>query len=1164
MKRNYKFSILILLLLAFSYQSYSQDMFGRVKGPAAKEVMAFDETSDNVLFAATWGDGIYRTDDAGASWEQVNTDLTNLYVRSILCASNGNIYAGTDGGGIYISDDNGDTWVQTNDGLTNLEVTIINEDANGNLYAGTHGSGVFKSDDDGTTWVNFGNGLKYRDVTDIEFGEGTIVLVSTWGGGFYKTDDDGVTWKRANSQLYNLFIHNMTKNSVGEIFASTNGRGIVMSIDDGLSWIEYDTTIVDPNTTAVEVNSQGSLVVGMRTSGLVYIDESWGPDFRNSNIRTNGTNAIFRAEDGTLYAAMPLSGVMKSTDDGERWTGSGLSESSIRYSIFSQSSDLIFATGRYNNLMRSLDYGETFTDIESLDIGVTKIRFTDNYIYAATEEGLIRSDDGGEYWVSFGPDIPINDFAVSDDDHFLISYADIEAEPPEFFLFRTTDGFATIDTPLVYHTDILPVEGSPDGIFYANMVNSWLVFSTDNLQTLRNENRPLMFSNEYEITSSTDVYFVNNEGLQFSTDNGNSFTLDDLGMTYPNTNDLEFDQNGNFLCSSSSKGLFYSTDGRTSWQDYNDNITLSKITALEVTDENDIFFSVASVFRSVDSNNIGTPLLLLPTNLQGAMPVHPDFAWKPCENADLYEFQLSFNETFTGVVETVILSDTTWTSYRELENNKTYWWKVRAKNHSNYGPWSMVFRFATVIAPPILESPSDEKRGVPVDPIFIWHPVDAALTYTLQLSDEKDFSNIMYNIADINDTTFQIKGLENLETYYWRLKAFNSETNSLWSEEWEFFTVLPTPELKAPLDKSKDLYPILTFEWYEVEAGEKYYIQIAKNEAFDLVIFESETENSTSHFLELLEYNTQYWWRIRASNTDGTGMWSEPWSFLTAIQEPILMSPQSGLVDEKLNMKLFWAKYNGAESYHLQIAYDDNFKEIFHENLQVDTTEYNVPELDYYTKYYWRVRVNIDDRQSYWSETWNFRTLMETTSLLSPEDQSDDNGVYVKFLWNDIKGAKYYHLQITEGDNFAELFYEKDSIVITEHHVNIFNILSNYQWRVRAYNETSDSPWSEVWSFSTIDTANSVEQEIFGNTIKYYPNPVSSDLTISFELNTDQFVDISIVNIEGKVLSRLHSGVLGAGSSNFFWEPKSISEGTYFIWIKTNRGDVIKPIIHIK
>lgn len=151
---NKLFSILLCALLFSTGILIAQWM--QTNGPYCGNIYSLAVIGSNT-FAGTWGGGLYRSTDYGASWTTANNGLTDIIIRSL--AVNGtNLFAGTSSQGVFLSTDYGENWTAVNTGLTNNEINclIVIES---NIYAGTWGGGIFKSTDDGANWTVINNGL---------------------------------------------------------------------------------------------------------------------------------------------------------------------------------------------------------------------------------------------------------------------------------------------------------------------------------------------------------------------------------------------------------------------------------------------------------------------------------------------------------------------------------------------------------------------------------------------------------------------------------------------------------------------------------------------------------------------------------------------------------------------------------------------------------------------------------------------------------------------------------------------------------------------------------------------------------------------------------------------------------------------------------------------
>jgi len=153
-------------------------------GPARGTVAAVLVTATG-MFAGTWGGGIFRSTDDGASWRDVNAGLGSWDVRA-LAISGPALLAGT-AGGVYGSLDSGESWTVANGGLTQPDVralAVIGSDT----FAGTYGGGVFRSPDQGATWVQ--SGLVIESIQAL-VASGSTLLAGTSADGVFRSSDDG-------------------------------------------------------------------------------------------------------------------------------------------------------------------------------------------------------------------------------------------------------------------------------------------------------------------------------------------------------------------------------------------------------------------------------------------------------------------------------------------------------------------------------------------------------------------------------------------------------------------------------------------------------------------------------------------------------------------------------------------------------------------------------------------------------------------------------------------------------------------------------------------------------------------------------------------------------------------------------------------------------------
>ncbi len=216
----------------------------------ANDTRALAYDADNsILYAGTWGFGIYKSIDNGVTWSDINNGLTSKVVNSIAVDANGNVYAATFGGGVFSSDDMGATWNKTN--LPFEHVWAVDVTSNGDVYAATYGGGVFGSDDMGNTWQDLNNGLNdalfvYSVAVDGE----DNVYVSTWTGGIFKLEAisakamsgssaKSVAWSPAG--MGGLGISSLAADkTAGMIYAGGENGALFVKNTDGTTSVEEE------------------------------------------------------------------------------------------------------------------------------------------------------------------------------------------------------------------------------------------------------------------------------------------------------------------------------------------------------------------------------------------------------------------------------------------------------------------------------------------------------------------------------------------------------------------------------------------------------------------------------------------------------------------------------------------------------------------------------------------------------------------------------------------------------------------------------------------------------------------------------------------------------------------------------------------------------------
>jgi hypothetical protein len=216
----------------------------------------------------------------------------------------------------------------------------------------------------------------------------------------------------------------------------------------------------------------------------------------------------------------------------------------------------------------------------------------------------------------------------------------------------------------------------------------------------------------------------------------------------------------------------------------------------------------------------------------------------------------------------------------------------------------------------------------------------------------------------------------------------------------------------------------------------------------------------------------------------------------------VLSQPLNNSSGISLNPSLVWNACSGAQSYRLQISLSPDFLNIRNDINNISSTSYSLLNLERNKTYYWRVMTNYSTGTSAWSVVWNFKTIISTPNtpiLIIPSGNSTNISVSPVLSWSAVSGASTYHLQVSTSMNFTTFVYDDSNFTSTSKTITGLLNSTSYYWRVNAKNEGGVSPWSAVWSFTTIISAPNVPVLLTpaGNSTNVPINSVLSWNTVS-------------------------------------------------------------------
>src|SRR2546429_3928814 len=258
-----------------------------------------------------FGDGMYKSVDAGNNWKHIGLESTRQIGRIIVDSKNPNIvfvaalghaYAANPDRGVYSSHDGGITWQKVlfkNDDVGAIDLNF--DPANSQIvyaalwnvrrppwfiYAPANGpgGGIFKSMDGGTTWKEIDEGipLEGRGRIGVSVSPANhnriYAAVDAKDGGIFRSDDAGVTWTRLSSdkRLWDRgwYFEKVTADPKSADTVYVMNTSVYRSTDAGKTWtaIKGDPTGDDFHQLWIYPDDPRRMVLGSDQGTIVSVD----------------------------------------------------------------------------------------------------------------------------------------------------------------------------------------------------------------------------------------------------------------------------------------------------------------------------------------------------------------------------------------------------------------------------------------------------------------------------------------------------------------------------------------------------------------------------------------------------------------------------------------------------------------------------------------------------------------------------------------------------------------------------------------------------------------------------------------------------------------------------------------------------------------------------
>jgi photosystem II stability/assembly factor-like uncharacterized protein len=274
----------------------------------------------DMIFTATWSNGIIAYDISTNSGEKSNNGIINSNVHQIAINQNGFVFAST-ASGIYRTTNSGNYWEQLELPISSdVESTAILASKSGNLFASSE-HGVLISKDDGQSWSIVDNLESYPEITTC-FAESDDGRIYAGNYSLHYSDDKGESWQSIDVDDAVYKISSIATYLNKYILVGSDYDGVYFSDDNSNSFRKLPIYVPEDTQNYVNFSSVGNMFISMNAwqgGDAVFRSMDLGNTFTTLDSPNDGVRFLKIDNNNILYYSDYKNQLYHSKNNGDDW-----------------------------------------------------------------------------------------------------------------------------------------------------------------------------------------------------------------------------------------------------------------------------------------------------------------------------------------------------------------------------------------------------------------------------------------------------------------------------------------------------------------------------------------------------------------------------------------------------------------------------------------------------------------------------------------------------------------------------------------------------------------------------------------------------------------------------------------------------------------------------